>query len=186
MRQYIFSFFLFFSFFNYSLEASSFFQASANQPYHLSIGAVLFNDKGHIACHRFKNILGHRDIYILMRESMENGEEILSTLARGLQEEFGATGQPIVFLGALTGTLNNLGSSFEKTTLYVLCQLQNWDVSTRDPNDPEAISTIEWLSPEQLISLMEEQGRKFKRVDADESEIIRRAVPYIRAALSQN
>jgi hypothetical protein len=160
--------------------SNSFFQASKNQPYHLSIGAVLFDQEGRIACHHFKEIFGYKDIYILMRESMENEETPLMTLHRGLQEEFGATATPIAFLGCLSGNLPYPTGSFEKTTLYIACQVNDWDPKNRNFDDPEASSTIEWLDPNLLITLMEKQGVRFQhRVDADESEMIRRALPYI-------
>lgn len=169
-----------------STENKPFFQASLQQPYHLSIGAVLFDQKGRIACHHFKEILGHKDIYILMRESMEDNESPLITLHRGLKEEFGATAQPVAFLGSLSGYLTDPRLPFEKTTLYIACQLIQWNPENRDLSDPEAGSTIEWLEPATLISLMEQQGVRFQhRADADESEMIRRAIPYIQKKLGE-
>jgi len=163
-----------------------FFQASQKQPYHLSVGAVLFDQNGHIACHFFKEILGHKDVYILMRESVENEENLLNTLHRGLMEEFGATASPVAFLGSLSGYLPDPKLPFEKTTLYVVCQVIEWDPAMRDMNDPEAGSIIDWLEPNELIKLMQKQGEKFKRVDANESEMIVRALPYIQEALQKN
>lgn len=162
-----------------SEETKSFFSATAKQPYHLSIGAVLFDKEGRIACHHFKEIFGHQDIYILMRESMENDETPLMTLHRGLMEEFGAKAEPLAFLGSLSGYLPSATLPFDKTTLYIACRLIEWNPENRALDDPEASSTIEWIEPEQLITIMEKQGIRFDhRADADESEMIRRALEY--------
>lgn len=159
-----------------------FFQATHEQPYGVSVGAVLFDEEGRIACHHFKEIFGQKDIYILMRESMEDGESPLMTLHRGLKEEFGATGEPVAFLGTLCGYLPDPYLSFEKTTMYVACKRVHWNAEERDHDDPEASSIIEWLEPAELISLMEKQGIRFNhRADADESEMIRRALPFIKS-----
>ena len=170
-----------------TVEAKPFFQASQKQPYHLSIGAVLFDKNGRIACHHFKEILGQKDVYILMRESMENNETPLMTLHRGLKEEFGATAEHKAFLGCLSGYLPDSRLPFEKTTLYIACQLIEWNPENRNLDDPEASSTVEWLEPDVLISLMKQQGIRFQhRVDADESEMIKRALPYMQQETSSS
>lgn len=49
-----------------------------------------------------------------------------------------------------------------------------------------SVLIIEWLEPSQLIELMQKQGKKFNRVDADESEMVVRAIPYIQEAMQSN
>ncbi|HEY2810435.1 MAG TPA: NUDIX hydrolase [Rhabdochlamydiaceae bacterium] len=163
-------------------SSNAFFQASARQPYHLSIGAVLFNEEGKIACHRFPQSFGGKDVYILMRESMENDETPVETVQRGLMEEFGATARPIGFLGSLSGDLPGFAHPFVKTTLYIACELIEWDPKLRDTEDFEGTSIIEWHEPQHLISLMQQQGKRINRVDADESEIIKRALECKRSS----
>lgn len=114
-----------------------FFQANSGQPYHLSIGAVLFDQEGRIACHHFTEVFEHKELFILMRESMENNETPLMTLHRGLMEEFGATAEPVAFLGCLSGYLSDPNLSFDKTTLYIACRLISCNPDERDRDDPE-------------------------------------------------
>ncbi len=186
LRFFLISLLIFSHFSLRSFADQPFFQANVKQPYHLSVGAVLFDDKGQIACHHFSEILGQKDVYILMRESMENDETLLQTLHRGLKEEFGAEAKPIAFLGSLTGFLYDPVLPFDKTTLYIACELAQWIPSQRNLDDIEATSLIEWLDPNQLIVIMQRQGERFKRVDADESCMIQRALPYIQQCLEKN
>lgn len=158
------------------LVSHPFFQFSKESPYHISVGAIVFNDEGKIACHHFKNKLGEKDLYILMRESVENGEDLLTTLERGLMEEFGAKAKPLSYVGALSGTISDSKTDFEKTTLYIACKLTSFNPDKRDENDPEADSIIEWMDPKELIDIMQKQGDKYQRIDLDESTVIQRAL----------
>ncbi len=113
---------------------------------------------------------------------MENEETINDTLFRGLKEEFGATAKPVAFLGCQSGFLPaGTQFSFEKTTLYIVCECIACDPLTRDPNDPESASTVLWMEPDKLISLMKKQKEQYKRIDVDESEMVQRALPYIQS-----
>ena len=71
----------------------NYFKASKENPYHLSIGAVVLNGEGKILCHHFESLTlkgeTFKDFYILMRETIEPSETIEACLERGLREEFG-------------------------------------------------------------------------------------------------
>jgi len=87
----------------------------------------------------------------------------------------------------LSSYLPHLLPPFEKTTLYIACHLIQWNPEARDHADPEASSTIEWLEPNTLISIMQEQGIRFQyERDADESEMVKRAIPFIQQKMKPN
>ncbi|HRV76395.1 MAG TPA: NUDIX hydrolase, partial [Candidatus Saccharimonadales bacterium] len=79
----------------------NYFQGRSDHPYHLSVGAVLLNDKNEVACHYFVDapVIGG-EVCILMRESVEDGEVLEEALARGLMEEFGAMGNISTYIGS--------------------------------------------------------------------------------------
>ncbi len=159
----------------------NYFQATKEYPHHLSIGAVLCNEKGEVAVHYFKNFnhpsIGEfDDFYILMRETPELGETIEETLKRGLKEEFGAIGNVVEYLGPIVAKFSMGDVVIEKTTLYFLCDLISIDESTRTKDDPESSSEIRFLLPEELIVAMREQRQRIQREDADESAILERLI----------
>ena len=118
-----------------------------------------------------------------MRESLENNENLLFALNRGLMEEFGAKGEPVAFLGSLSGDLPCDILPFNKTTLYIATKVTLWNTNLRDKDDPESASIIEWHKPQDLIKIMKPQRKKYNRIDVDESKIIQRALPYINKVL---
>ena len=154
---------------------SNYFQGTSNKPFHLSVGAVLFNDKGEIACHHFIN---HprldSEAYILMRETIEEGESIEQALNRGLMEEFGATGEIITYVGSLVKPYKINDITIQKTTIYFAIRLIDIDSEKRLKDDPEAGSNIEWLDPKDLARKMKKSAKKLKLTDMDESEVIER------------
>jgi len=157
----------------------NYFQGNKEYPHHLSIGAVLRNGKGEIAAHYFKHFrhtsIGEfENFYLLMRETPEPGEAIETTLKRGLQEEFGATGNIVEYLGPIVANFPKGNTLIEKTTLYFLCDLISIDESLRAKDDPESVSEIRFLPPHVLIAAMKEQGLRINREDLDESAILER------------
>ena len=106
------------------------FQWTPENPYHISVGAVVRNDKGEICCHYFKKfsrptVGSFEDMYILMRESLEDNETLEQCLKRGLMEEFGIVAEQQSFLGSIVSEVPIMGSKafMKKTTLYFLCDL---------------------------------------------------------------
>lgn len=149
------------------------FKSSKEYPYHLSVGAVLVNDEGKICTHYFKSILKYEDVYILMRETVKNGESIMGALERGLMEEFGAKAEIVHFLGSLQSTVKNNEFSFLKTTIYFLAKLKSLDENKRSKGDLEGESELRFMDPVELESIMKKQGKKYTDIDSDESLIVR-------------
>ncbi len=161
----------------------NYFQGTLKNPYHISIGAVVKNDKGEICCHYFKELtlkgIGTlTDFYLLMRETIEPNETIEACLKRGLQEEFGIEAYLDSYIGSIVSKFTGPDDQtvIEKTTLYFLCTLESIDITKRKQDDPESHSEIQWIEPSKLIIKMKEQGKRLNREDADESVIVERMV----------
>jgi len=161
---------------------ASLFEHTEAQPFHISVGAVLVNDEGKILAHKllaekakpeFRYKLGGlEEAYILMRETIENGESLEVAVARGLQEEFGAEGAIEKYLGSLQFEVEG----FEKTELFFLVKLTA--LGERLAGDAESYSELVWETPQFLIERMKEQGKRADRRDLDESKIIEAYLKY--------
>lgn len=158
---------------------------TVERPFHLSIGAVLVNDKNEVACHHFHERTDvsdgkhYPDIYILMRETPEPNESIETVVARGLKEEFGAEGELVGFLGSIVSTFPLKGVAIEKTTPYFFVRLTKQDISLREKDSSESVSTLEWLPIPVLIEHMKTQQQFISgRTDWDERPILERVQKY--------
>jgi ADP-ribose pyrophosphatase YjhB (NUDIX family) len=114
-----------------------------------------------------------------MRETVESGEGLEEAVLRGIQEEFGATGEIEKFIGTLLTKFPRGNVWVEKATLYFIIRLKEFDINARVLEDCEKDSVIQWQSIDFLISKMEEQRERFERTDFDESEILKRAKKYL-------
>ncbi len=159
----------------------NYFKGTAESPYHISIGAVVMNAEGKIACHFFETtkhsyFKDYKNFYLLVRETLEPGESIEACLARGLEEEFGMKAKLKKYLGSTVRhfPLRGRDKIVEKTTLYFLCEYISLDESKRKAGDVEADSRIIWVEPGELAAKMKEQGKKYKNESIDESGIIER------------
>lgn len=154
----------------------NYFQGTEESPAHISVGAVLRNNAGEIACHYFDNFNLFKDFYLLMRETIEPNESIETCLMRGLQEEFGAVATLNRYVGSIVSHFPINDVMIQKTTLYFLCDLVSIEESSRAEGDPEAGSEIRWVNPEAIIPKLKEQGIRLGREDLDESSILERLV----------
>lgn len=154
-------------------------------PYHISVGAVLFNDHQNIACQIFapetiEKMMGvPREMRTLMRETIEPDETIIQALHRGLKEEYGISGTMLGYLGSLQGKIAKTKLDFLKTTLYFLVKLNPGEELLIENTDGGIPFGIEWREPDELINLMNTQSEGLEREDLNEAAIIQRAKPYL-------
>lgn len=151
---------------------SNYYIGKAESPNHLSVGAVLLNEKGEVACHHYPEIGGVKDVFTLMRKSLKPTESLEQAVARGLKDEFGAMGLMKGYLGSRDTTFAIGESTIQKTTLYFLLTVFAFDITLRKPGEHDAPSTIEWVAPETLITIMKAQGVNTGNLDIDEHEIL--------------
>ncbi len=158
---------------------SNHFQGTRNNPYHISIGALVLNKEGLVACHYFES-LNHKsgiifkDFVLLMRETIEENESTEECLHRGLMEEFGMEAELKSYIGSIVSHFKvpNTEVNVEKTTLYFLCNFISQDDTLRSQEDIERESKIKWFDVKELVVRMKEQGKRLGREDMDESSII--------------
>lgn len=163
---------------------AKFYQHSLPQPYHVSAGAVLFNDDYKICVHHFQieqvaehlRFLGDNlpDMRHLMRESLEDGETLEAAVLRGCMEEFGAVGIIEKYLGAKIDQIVTPHKTFQKCTLYYAIRVESLGERTGD--DGENLTSMEWYTPGKLLGLFDEQVMRTKRPELDEREIIKRFI----------
>jgi ADP-ribose pyrophosphatase YjhB (NUDIX family) len=158
-------------------------QRSPDNPYHLSVGAVLLNSDNKVALHHFKeeDTPFGAEVYCLMRESVEDNETLESAVARGLDEEFGAKGAIEYFIGGETVEFMEQDKKpMHKTTLYFVVRLKQIDVSKRKQDDPEYGSLVKWFSLPEAINLFTQQANKLPhRPDLHEASIIERTLKFL-------
>jgi ADP-ribose pyrophosphatase YjhB (NUDIX family) len=156
----------------------NYFASTKENPYHLSVGAVVLNEKDEVLCHHFSSVEVEgnliEDLYLLMRETVYENEALEVAIKRGLKEEFGAEVEIEKYLGPIVSAFPRDGEQIEKTTLYFLCKLKLIDESKRDKNDPESVSEIKFLPMDELIEKMNSQEEKYHRTDVNEAKILER------------
>lgn len=166
------------------------FAAKPKTRFHLSVGAVIINEKNEVLCHHYQVGGKLNGVYTLMRETVENNESNEHAVLRGLQEEFGATGEILAYLGSITakdkwfGEINQ-EKIVEKTTLYFLVKCN--DVTPENAlKDEQTGSTPEWKEIQFLIQQMQSLIEKVGIQDINESEILKRALEYINSNIKND
>lgn len=153
------------------------------KPFHVSVGAVLFNDNYEVCLHRFfkkdvpnnlQFLIDYMDeCYHLMRESLEGNEQLHDAVLRGVKEEFGATGVVEKYLGAKIDLIKEPdGTDFEKLTIYHAVRLKG--LGERTDSEVEGVTKLEWVTPQVALDIYENQVSKTSRPELDERIVIER------------
>lgn len=161
----------------------NYYHGDSGHPYHLSVGALVMNEKGEILVHHYSNLsawgygLELGACVLLMRESVEFGETLEQALHRGLMEEFGTMGTIVTYIGSIVSHFRRPhdGTSIEKTTVYFLVTPTVVDFTKRK-NDIENTSELMWKQGVELVRAMREQSICYGRDDINESVIIERGI----------
>ena len=163
----------------------NYFQRSKDQPYHISVGAVLTNDDNEVCVQYLKDFYhpavgSLSDFYSLMRETIEPNETIEQALQRGLLEEFGAIGELQSFLGSIVAMTPQEDYIFQKNTLYFHLKLISLDLAKRSYEDKKINAEIVWAKIPELIAKMTEQGKRLNREDLNESVVLERLMKVLK------
>jgi isopentenyldiphosphate isomerase len=159
---------------------SNYFRSTKERPFHLSVGAVVFNDKGELLCRHFTNYRGRNvDIYLFPTETPELGETFEQTLHRGLSEEVGVTAESPGFIGTLVGFAISGDKVFEKTVIYFMAHHKE-TIAPLYPNE-DGISTVEWHKPEFLLEQTKHLPYDMLHSVLNESTIIKSAQKVLRS-----
>jgi hypothetical protein len=154
-------------------------------PYHASVGAVLYNDRGEICLHKYlyENIPnetkyltgGLSEMFTLMRETVRDEESLVAAVARGILEEFGAVGSVEKYLGAIIAHVaTDTDLIFEKVTLYHSVKLESF--VDRGKESVENKSGMVWVAPAEALAIMEKQVAGTTREELNEVKIIERFI----------
>jgi hypothetical protein len=91
-------------------------------------------------------------------------------------EEFGVTAKIDDYIGSITTYFEHDNMQIQKTTLYFLCKLTDWNPAKREQGVEESNSTIEWQPLSSLIARMKKQGKRPVRITMDHSVVLERAL----------
>lgn len=169
---------------------------------HVSVGAIPVREaadgKWEVLVHYFgrgvlpsmqidsEELIQVDDVYKLMTETPVEGENLSTTVLRGLREELGVTGT--VYSRVVTQTKSvrpwyvaELKGTrvFEKTTSYHLVTGIE-ECGGRQIDELEGKSKVVWVEINELIARFEEQGNRYPNLpDGNEAEPLRRALEVL-------
>lgn len=152
----------------------NYFRGQESAPYHLSVGAVILDEQNRVACLHFStDDHGTKgEAYLLMRETVEQGETLAEAVRRGIKEEIGVEAEIQDFIGTIISHFGFRTTIVEKTTLYFLCKALFKEAKPEPNNAFEASGILEWRSIDFLIEQGKKQAAHFQRDDIDESTIL--------------
>lgn len=127
-------------------------RGTKNNPFHFSVGAVVFRENAIALIHK------NKEQYTLPTETVYLHETLENALKRGLQEELGVTVVIDSFIGSILSTFNHEGTVIEKTAVYFIARYIS--DGKKSLADDELEDDVIWVSLGEAYDLLQKNNKR--------------------------
>lgn len=162
----------------YNPSMDNIYRATNSSPRHLSVGAVVFNDRNQVLANHYSKFGHLENIYTLMSQTHTPDTTLEQTLKVGLLKEFNIETDlsNIQYLGSRQYSdkwFEESPTVVEKTVLYFRVDVGNVDLAIPDGFRVDECVEVEYVDINELIALMEAQYERCGVGHLDESWVLR-------------